>query len=332
MKTLVLEGIDQKFIITETEKPVLEKGEALVKIKAASLNRRDYWITKGQYAGLKFPSFLGSDGAGIVTEVYNDEDKHWLQQEVIINPSLNWGDHEDYQSKAFSILGLPEKGTFAEYVKIPVENLHKKPAYLSFNEAAALPLAGLTAYRAMFCKGKLKKGENVLIAGAGAGTSTFAIMWAVAAGANVYVTSGSQEKINQAKKLGALDGVIYKDEDWDQQLLAKVSGFDVIIDSALGEGFSKHLNYVNPGARIVFFGGTAGNLPALNGRVIFWKQIQILGTTMGSPKDFEDMLGFVTQHEIHPVIDSVHKLEDANDAIKLMENSNQFGKIVLEIA
>lgn len=332
MKALVLEGINQEFIYKDVEKPVLETGEALVKVKAASFNRRDFWIKKGQYAGLKFPVILGSDGAGIVSEVKDETDKYWIGKEVIINPSLLWGDHEEFQSKAFNILGLPKDGTFAEYVKVPVSSLFEKPHHLSFSEAAAIPLAGLTAYRALFTKAKLKKAENVLIVGAGAGTSTFAILWAVAAGANVYVTSGNEEKIGAAKKLGAIDGVIYKDEDWDQQLLQKVNGFDVIMDSALGEGFAKHLNYVNPGARIVFFGGTAGNLPALNGRIIFWKQVQILGTTMGSPKDFNDLLRFIEEHQIHPIVDSVYHLEDGNDAMELMENSEQFGKIVLEVS
>lgn len=332
MKALVLEGINQEFIYKDVQKPVLETGEALVKVKAASFNRRDFWIKKGQYAGLKFPIILGSDGAGIVSEVKDETDKYWIGKEVIINPSLLWGDHEEFQSKAFNILGLPKDGTFAEYVKVPVSSLYEKPYYLSFSEAAAIPLAGLTAYRALFTKAKLKKGENVLIVGAGAGTSTFAILWAVAAGANVYVTSGNADKIEAAKRLGAIDGVIYKEDDWDQQLLQKVNGFDVIIDSALGEGFAKHLNYVNPGARIVFFGGTAGNLPALNGRIIFWKQVQILGTTMGSPNDFNNLLKFIEEHQIHPIVDSVYHLEDGNDAMELLENSDQFGKIVLTVS
>ena len=331
MRALVLEGKDQQFIYKEVDKPALSEGEVLVKIKATSFNRRDYWIKKGQYTGLKFPIILGSDGSGIVVDAFNQENKHLLEQEVIINPSLHWGGSEDYQAKEFNILGLPENGTFAEFVKVPVENIHKKPAHLSFTEAATIPLAGLTSYRALFSKANLQKGENVLIVGAGAGTSTFAILWAVAVGANVYVTSGNQEKIEAAKKLGAIDGVIYKDEDWDQQLLQKVNGFDVIMDSALGEGFAKHLNYVNPGARIVFFGGTAGNLPELNGRIIFWKQVQILGTTMGSPKDFSNLLKFIEEHQIHPIVDSVYNLEDGNDAMELMENSEQFGKIVLSI-
>ncbi len=331
MKALVLNGINESLTLKETQKPVLSAGEVLINIKAASFNRRDYWIKKGQYAGLKFPIILGSDGAGVVAEVFNDEHKHWIGESVVINPSLNWGDSSDYQGADFSILGLPQDGTFAEFVKVPASQVYKKPAHLNYNEAAGFPLAGLTAFRALFHKAKLKPGENVLVVGAGAGTSTFAIQFALAAKANVYVTSGSNEKIEKAIALGAKGGVNYKDENWDEQLLALAGGFDVIIDSALGEGFARHLHYVNRGARIVFFGGTAGNLPALNARIIFWKQVQIYGTTMGTIQDFEAMLQFIEKHQLYPVIDSVYKLEEGDTAIQLMENSEQFGKIVLEL-
>lgn len=331
MKALVLKGVDQPLVLENIEKPVLESGEVLVKIKAAALNRRDYWIKKGQYAGLKFPVVLGSDGAGIVEEVYDDKYIHLLGKEVVINPALKWGEEEGYQGKEFNILGLPSNGTFAEFIKVDAANIYEKPEHLSFREAAAFPLAGLTAYRAIFQKGKLKKGENVLIVGAGGGAATFALHWAVKAGANVYVTSGSEEKIQKAKALGAIEGFNYKNENWDQELMAKVSGFDLIIDSVLGDSFAKHLNYANPGAKIVFFGATAGNLPELNGRIIFMKQIQILGTMMGSPKDFEEMLNFINHHKIHPEIDSVYTLQDAETAIHLMDSFSQFGKIVLEV-
>ena len=127
MEAVVLSGINEPLVIQDVSMPVLEAGEALVRIKAAAFNRRDYWIQKGQYAGLKFPIILGSDGAGIVEEVFSDVDQPWLAEEVIINPSLNWGENERFQSAAFSILGLPENGTFAEYVKVKVDSLFPKP-------------------------------------------------------------------------------------------------------------------------------------------------------------------------------------------------------------
>jgi zinc-binding alcohol dehydrogenase/oxidoreductase len=313
----------------EVETPVIGPGEVLVKIKAAALNRRDYWITVGKYAGIKYPTILGSDGAGIVAEIGEGVDANWLNKEVIINPSNNWGDHDEFQSKDFKILGLPGDGTFAEYVKTRAEYLYAKPAYLNWEQAAAVPLAGLTAFRALFTKGKAKKSDTVLITGVGGGTGAFALQWAVAAGCKVYVTSSQPDKIEKAKQLGALAGVNYKTENWADELKQLAGGFDVVIDSALGEGFSKLPDICNPGARIVFFGGTAGDMPAINGRKIFWKQLQILGTTMGTANDFEQMLAFMNEHKIVPVVDEVLPLAEAAKAVNMMEHSSQFGKIVL---
>jgi NADPH:quinone reductase-like Zn-dependent oxidoreductase len=331
MKAVVLEGKDQSLVVKEVPKPQLGEGEVLVQIKAAALNRRDYWITIGQYAGIKYPSILGSDGAGIVTEVGPGVNASWLNQEVVINPSHDWGEHPEYQSKQFKILGLPEDGTLAEYVKVKAQYLHHKPSHLTFEQAAAIPLAGLTAYRALFTKGRAKKGDKVLIVGVGAGTGSFALQWAKAAGCDVFVTSGSGEKIEAARELGACAGVNYKAQDWAEELKHLAGGFDVIIDSALGKDFPKVVELCNPGARIVFFGGTAGNIPELNARPLFWKQIQLIGTTMGTGEEFESMLKLVSEHKIVPVIDEVLPLEQTQSAVDKMGRSAQFGKLVIRV-
>jgi NADPH:quinone reductase-like Zn-dependent oxidoreductase len=331
MKAIVLEAADKPLVLKEVDKPTLGPGEVLVQLKAAALNRRDYWITVGQYANIKYPSILGSDGAGIVIEAADDAGKVWLNKEVIINPSHDWGGHSDYQNRDFKILGLPEDGTLAEYVKVKAEYVYPKPGHLTWEQAAALPLAGLTTYRALFTKGQAKKGEKVLITGVGSGTGTFALQWAVAAGCQVFVTSGSGVKLDRARQLGAKAGVNYKAQDWAQELQLLAGGFDVVIDSALGKEFGKIVDLCNSGARIVVFGGTAGNIPPLNGRKIFWKQLQLLGTTMGSPDDFKAMLDFVNKHKIVPVVDEVCPLAQAQKAVSKMENSSQFGKIVLKM-
>jgi len=331
MKAIVLEAADQPLILKEVPKPVLGEGEVLVKIKAAALNRRDYWITIGKYAGIKYPTILGSDGAGIVDEAFDDADKHWIGKEAIINPGYGWGDDPNYQSDDFKILGLPADGTFAEYVKVQSGQLHPKPAHLTWEQAAAVPLAALTAYRALFTKGRIKKGNTVLITGVGAGTGTIALQLALAAGCRVFVTSGSGEKIERARHLGASAGVNYKAQDWAEQLLQLSGGFDVIIDSALGDGFAKLPDLCKPGARIVIFGGTAGNVPELNGRKLFWRQLQIIGTMMGSPGDFKAMLEHLNAYQLVPVIDEVYPLSEANKAVQKMGNSSQFGKIVLSV-
>lgn len=332
MKAIVLESAENTIVYKEVDKPTLQAGEVLVQIKAAALNRRDYWITVGKYGGIKYPTILGSDGAGVVTEVGDGVDTTWIGKEVIINPSNDYGDSADFQGKDFKILGLPDDGTFAEYVKTTAEYLHPKPIHLSWEQAAAIPLAGLTAYRALFTKGHAKAGDRVLIVGAGSGTGTFLIQWAVAAGCDVYTTSGSADKIELTKGLGATNGVNYKDTNWDEQLKQLAGGFDVVIDSALGEGFAKIPDICNPGAHIVTFGGTAGDFPAFNARKFFYKQLHLSGSMMGTVAEFEAMLNMVNKHQTVPVVDEVFPLSEAKDAIAKMEKSTQFGKIVLKVS
>ena len=331
-KAIVLHGVKEPLVLKEVPIPPIGQDEALVRIKAAAFNRRDWWIQQGQYAGLKFPIVLGSDGTGVVDQVGGEGHHHWIGREVVINPSLGWGDDEAYQGKSFHILGLPQDGTFAEFVRVPVANLHEKPAHLSFEEAAALPLGGLTAYRALLSRAGLKRSDQVLVVGAGGGVATFALQWAVHAGATVYVTSSTSSKIEQAMALGAAGGVLYTDEDWAQQLQEQTDGFDIIVDSALGEGAVHYPDLANPGGRIVFFGGTAGNIPALNARKLFWKQLSLLGTTMGSPADFAAMLAFVNQYRAVPVVHATYPLEEAEAALRQMDQSTQFGKIVLTVS
>lgn len=331
MKALVLNNQGAPLLLQNEPVPSVGAGFALVRIKAAAFNRRDWWIQQGQYAGLKYPIILGSDGAGIVEEVGSDEDRGWLGKEVLINPGMGWEEDSEFQPKDFSILGLPQNGTFAEYVTVPVANLYSKPKYLSFEEAAAMPLAGLTAYRAVFRKADLQAGESVLISGVGGGVATFALQWAIQCGARVWVTSSSEIKLEKARAAGAIGGVNYREDSWADELQALSGGFDVIIDSALGDGFASFLELAKPGGRIVFFGGTAGNLPPLNGRKIFWKQLQIKGTTMGSSVDFRDMLDFAEKHQVKPLIDGVYPLEQGEEALSFMSSSSQFGKIVLQV-
>ena len=332
MKAIVLIDIDAPLKIEEVALPEIGPEEVLVELKAAGINKRDWWIWKGKYAGLKFPIILGSDGSGIVKSVGSKIPSSWQGKEVLIYPASNWGDNQAYQAKDFKILGLPENGCYAEYVKVKGDMLFPKPSHLSYVQAAALPVAGLTAYRALFIRGRWQKGDKVLISGAGGGAAAFALQWAVAAGAEVWVTSGNEQKIEKAISLGAKGGINYKNEDWAEQLNKKAGQFDLIIDSALGDGFENLVSLAASGGRIVFFGGTAGNIPALNGRPIFWKQIDILGTTMGSPKDFEQMLHFVEQHQIIPVNDEIIPLEDAEQALTKMNGASaSFGKTVLSI-
>lgn len=212
MKALVLEAVNQPLQFKDVPDPMPGPGEAVVQLEAAALNHRDNWIQKGQYAGLKFPIIPGSDGCGTVLTCGEGVDAAWQGRSVILNPALDWGDSQATQAGNFRILGLPDDGTFAEQVRVPATALVDRPAHLDARHAAALPLAGLTAYRALFSRAGLRRGERVLISGVGGGAALFAMQYAVAAGAQVFVTSGSEEKIRRAVSLGAAGGVNYQAE------------------------------------------------------------------------------------------------------------------------
>ncbi len=332
MKALVLDAVNQPLQLKEVADPTPGPGEAVVALEAAALNHRDLWIQKGQYAGLKFPITPGSDGCGRVAAVGDGVDGGWVGREVIINPGLDWGARSEVQADTFRILGLPDDGTFAEKVRVPASALVDKPAHLDATRAAALPLAGLTGYRALFVRAALRPDERVLISGVGGGVALFALQFAVASGNPVFVTSGSGDKLRRAMDLGAKGGVSYNNENWGKQLKGEAGGsFDVIIDSAGGEGFADLIDLANPGGRIAFFGATRGNPPGFDMRRVFWKQLSILGTTMGSPEDFAAMVRFVEEKKIQPLAERVFPLAEGNAALQTMENAEQFGKIVLTV-
>lgn len=332
MRAVRLAAINQ-IEIADVPAPVAAVGEAVVSIRAAALNHRDVWIKAGQYAGLKFPCIPGSDCAGVVEAVGAGADPSWLGREVIVNPSFGWGADEAAQGPEFSILGLPREGTLAEKVAVPVSQLAAKPAHLTWEEAAALPLAGLTAWRAVIARAQLLPGQRMLVTGVGGGVALFALQLGVVHGADVWVTSGSEGKIARAVELGAKGGAIYTEENWGAELVKRAGGlFDVIVDSAGGPGFEALLDVAAPGGRVVFYGATRGNPPVLPMRKVFWRQLSLLGTTMGSPADWQSLVQFVGQRKLSPVIGDVMPLERAADAFALMARGDQFGKIVVKMA
>ncbi|MCY7330071.1 MAG: zinc-binding dehydrogenase [Saprospiraceae bacterium] len=320
MKALVLNALHQPLTFQEVNAPVAAKGEGIVTLRAAALNHRDVFITQGLYVGIKMPCILGSDGAG-----------EYDGQAVVLYPALGWGDQAVVQGRDFRVLGMPDDGTFAEQILIPPENMYPKPAHLSWEQAAALPLAGLTAWRALFTRCQLQVGERVLITGIGGGVALVALQLALAAGAEVWVTSGSAEKIDKALSLGAQGGANYRSAGWDKQLKTEAGGFDVILDSAAGDGFAALPGLCNPGARIGIYGGTLGKMNGISPQLIFWKQISLLGSTMGTRAEFAAMLDFVALHRIVPVVDTVFPLAEGNAALMRLAEGEQFGKIVLQV-
>ena len=334
MRAIVLTGLGDtdNLRMENRPDPVPGAGEAVVRLRAAALNRRDVWIRKGQYAGIKIPIILGSDGAGEVVAVGAGVDAAWRGREVVIDPSLDWGPEERAQGGSFNILGLPVDGTYAEMVKVPAANLHLRPAHLSWEEAAAVPLASVTAYRALVTRARVEPGETVLITGIGGGVAATALVVARHLGAQVWVTSGHDSKLKAAQTLGAAGGANHRKDDWVKTLAAAIGGrFDVVIDGAGGDTFNKALDALKPGGRLVSYGSTLGAAQNVEIRRIFWKQLNVLGSTMGPPSDFAAMLRLY-ESGIRPVIDKVFPLEQAGDAHIRMEAGDQFGKIVLKIS
>ncbi len=333
MKAVVLSevGGPEKISVQEIDTPEPATGEVRVQLHASALNRRDYWMTKGLYPGMQLPCRPGSDGAGVVDAVGGGVDASLVGKQVVVYPARAWGDDPRAPGPEFRVLGMPDDGTFAQYICTPADTIYDKPAHLSWEQAAAIPLAGLTSWRAAVTQGEVQSGQNVLVTGAGGGVATFAIHWCHSKGANVYVSSGSAEKIAAAKQIGAIDGADYHDEDCYKTLRNLSGGFDLIIDSAGGESLNAMLDSLRMAGRYVFFGSTLGNpSKGLQMAKLFFKQARIQGTTMGSQAEFAAMLEWVAQKQIQPVIDRVLPLTAAPEAFRLMENFGHTGKIVLQ--
>jgi len=332
MKAVVLHEIGgpDKLRVEDVATPSPGPGELRVALKASALNRRDFWMTVGAYPRLKFPAISGSDGAGVIDAVGAGVPASRIGEEVVLYPARDWGDDWRCGGANFRVLGMPDQGTLAEFICTPAENVFAKPAHLSWIQAAAFPLAGLTAWRAVVTHGEVQPGQKVLVTGIGGGVATFALLWAKYHGATVYVTSGSEEKLEQAKRLGAAGGVSYRAADWSKQMRELSGGIDLVIDSAGGNVVNAALNTLNNGGRFVFFGATLGNpSEGLEMAKLFFRQIRIQGTTMGSPAEFAAMVEFINKHRIEPVVDQIYKLDDAVTAYKRMEVSDQMGKLVL---
>jgi zinc-binding alcohol dehydrogenase/oxidoreductase len=333
MRAVFFKGKDQPLVVQEIKKFKPVKDQVLIRLHNAAINHRDIWTWREQTNVTADGIILGSDGCGVIENVGEDADPLLIGLEVIINPSLEWGNNPIVHGNSFKILGYPDNGTFSDYIVISKKYVFEKPEHLTFAESAAVPLSGLTAYRALFSKARLRAKEKVLITGVGGGAALWVLQFAVAYQARVYVTSGSDEKLAKAKELGALGGFNYKDPEWAQKALKESGGgFDIIIDSAGGKEFSKLIDLALPGGRIVNFGRTAGNITDISTRSLYWKQLSIHGTTMGTRDEFLSMLDFLESRNIKPVIDKIFTLEQIAEAVQRMEQGDQFGKIVLQIS
>jgi NADPH:quinone reductase-like Zn-dependent oxidoreductase len=312
--------------------PEAGPGEVVVALRAAALNRRDVFLRRG-IAPSPLPVIPGSDGAGVVRSLGPGTSGVAEGDEVVILPSLGWGGGEAAPEPGFRILGGPDDGTYAELIAIPAANVFPRPSRLSWEESAALPLAGLTAYRALVSRAGVRPGETVLVIGIGGGVATTALHIARSAGCRVIVTSSSQEKLDRARELGAAGGVDYTADDWPAAVreLSGGPGVDVVVDS-VGSTWADSIACLRPGGRVVAFGGTGGGKVELAVRPVTLGQVSLLGTTMGSPRDFAGLLATVGHGSWAPVIDSVRPLAEAAAAHAREEAGDHFGKLVLSIA
>ena len=328
MKALLLRE-DKTLTLTELDRPQPGPNEVIIAVKASALNHREIWIQKALYPGMKLPCILGADGAGVVVERGTDVSDDWLNEEVIIYPAYDWGEKEQAPSRQFRVLGMPDPGTISEFIKVPVTSLVKKPPYLTWEEAAALPIAGLTSWRGLVRHGKIEKGSKVLITGIGGGVAQAGLSLAKAFGAEVYVTSSKPVKIAQAIEIGASGGVNYKDKDWHLQMKTLSNGIDIVLDSSPSPVLDNYYKFMNYGGRIVTYGSTGSPKTTISISKFFLRHIHFIGTAMGSPTEFQELITFMEKHQIRPVIHQTFPMDKAIEAIKTLEQGQQIGKIVL---
>jgi zinc-binding alcohol dehydrogenase/oxidoreductase len=308
--------------LDEVEDPVAGPGEVLIRLKAASLNHLDIWLRQGLPSVPK-PRILGADGAGVVEALGEGADGFELGQRVVLNPGLRNG---------AEIVGEHRDGTHAELIAIPRENVHPIPEELSFEEAAAFPLVYETAYRMLVTRAGLREGEWVLVWGIGSGVGSAAFLIAKALGAKVVVTSSDDGKLERASELGADETVNHESGDVVSVVKEATEGGPHVVVEHVGEATWKtSLQVARTGGRIAVCGATSGPNPPANLHRIFWKQLSILGSTMGTAEDFAGVYELVASGRVKPLVDRVFPLEEAADAHRHLESGKQFGKVVLTV-
>lgn len=327
--------------VEDVAEPRPGPDEVVLKVLAAGLNHLDIWVRKGRPGvPLKGQYTLGSDAVGIVAEAGQNVRSPKVGDEVVINPGLSCGHCEacargqQSECASFGIMGLSRPGTFAERVVVPACNLYAKSPHLGHEEAAVLPLACVTAYRMLITRARAKAGESVLIHGIGGGAALYALQLARLAGLDAIVTSSSDEKLARAVSLGAGHTINYAREDVAERVkdITGGCGVDIAVDSVGAATWPIDFAAVRKGGRIVLCGVTTGPIAETNLQAIYWNQLTILGSTMGSAEDFRNMIRTVTVSGLRPVVDEVFPLERVREAMAKMEAGRQFGKIALRIS
>ena len=299
--------------------------DVLVRLRAASLNRLDLWVRKGLPSVPK-PRILGADGAGVVEAVGSAVPRFSSGDAVVINPGLEHGDE-------ISVIGEHTQGTHAELIAVPEENVYPLPPGLGFEAAAAFPLVFETAYRMLVTRAGLQQGEWVLVWGIGGGVATAALTIAKALGARTIVTSASDEKLERARELGADEAVNHATGDVVGIVRDTTGGrgVDIVVEHVGEATWQRSLQAVRVGGRIAVCGATTGPNPPAALHRVWWKQLTIVGSTMGRKQDFEGAYDLVASGRALPVIDRIYPLAEARGAHERLESGSQFGKVVLRI-
>jgi NADPH:quinone reductase-like Zn-dependent oxidoreductase len=343
VKALTMSGFGDldRVAVEEMEDPKPGPGEVTLRMRAAALNHLDLWTVQGLPGQeLHFPHTLGADGAGEILELGDGVKGFRPGTPVLVNPALHCGACEFCRAgeqslcTTFRMMGEHAPGTFAEVVRLPATNVYPFPSTLSFAEAAALGVTSITAYRMLFARGRLKPGEWVLITGIGGGLALSAFALARPVAGKVFVTSSSATKRERALEMGADHAIDYKEEDVGRAVrkLTGKRGVDLVIDSAGGGALDPALRSLRKGGRLVIAGGTAGRKAELDVARVFWNQLEVIGSTMGSDSDVSDMLRLVTGSGTKPMIDRTFSLDEGVEALRYLRSQEQFGKVVLQIS
>ena len=327
--------------VEDVKEPEPGRGEVVLKILCAGLNHLDIWVRRGrQGAQMKMPHILGSDAVGVVAAVGNGVQSPKVGDEVIIDPALSCGRCEfcrqGQQSlcASFGLMGLSRPGTFAEQVAVPAGNCYPKPPHMSDEQAGVFALASVTAWRMLMTRARVRPGESVLIHGIGGGVALWALQFAKLTGAEVLVTSSSDDKLSRAAELGADHTINYAKEDVGKRVAEVTSGrgVDVAVDAVGAATWPLDFACVRKGGRIVLCGVTTGATAETDLRALYWNQLTVMGSTMGSAEDFRQMVRAVTANKRRPVMDEDFPLENVRDATERMETGRQFGKIALRVS
>jgi NADPH:quinone reductase-like Zn-dependent oxidoreductase len=318
------DGGPEVLVLEEAPDPVAGPGEVLVRLRASALNHLDVWIRKGLPSVPK-PRILGADGSGVVEALGDGVTGFEPGDRVVLNPGIEVG------GGRIHVIGEHGDGTNAELIAVPATNVHPIPDGLSFEEAAAFPLVFETAYRMLVTRAGLREGEWVLAWGAGGGVSTATLAIAKALGARVIVTSSSDSKLERARELGADATVNHATGDVKAAVQEATGGhgIDVVVETVGEATWATSLQIAAPGGRIAVCGATTGPNPPAALHRIWWKQLSILGSTMGTGEDFAGAYELVASGRARPVVDTVLPLDEIRAAHERLEAGEQLGKIVL---